>query len=914
MKKSFLIVALGALAATSCLDVQHVYDNSTQELMCIRAYSNVATKAPVVDGVFPTSRTIQLATYYNVADAEAAVGGTSQNYFPFTEFTYKSEVSSWAAHRYWPFSGTLSMIAYSTADGTNTLTPTSTTWTDASNYAKGVSLVLPDNSAKQVDVLFAGKDAATKTNNALVFKHALAWLEFRALCNVSDVITITGITLNGAAHGGTVTALRSIDDVSFTWSDLSDRKDVAVPTTATALTPTAWQTLGTGIMIPPQERMTAGGGQVSFTIHYTVKIGSNDPVAMQYTCPFETAAWEARTKYVYGINMTLDAITVTAVVTPWLDGPEVEIPIPPEEQGPEGTSGKSFSVGANKKVFIATSNLALNLVDNRFELQANAYDLVEVQNENVGENYLTRKELQSTHPEMAYATLFGWGASAPKGTRPTNTSTSYLDYVSGVPDAYGGTLPAEYDWGGHNVIYSYRKSYDDINYSYIEEVTPLGPVGTWRSMTLDEWDYLFNGRPDAAQKYASAQIDGVTSYGASTVHGYVLLPESWTLPAGCSFTPGTGSWTLNSYTTDQWAAMEAAGAAFLPAAGYRNNLATGSFGMYGCYWTATSPLYTAANFVMMSEAGVSMGPTAAIERGMGLSVRLVRAGSASSTAEEKQGTTGGLFRVGPGAGDLVLMSRANLMYWNSGNKLAIQEFAYSYVEDNWGVNTNYAGAISATLFGWGASEDVRLPARSTSSAMNMGGGGDFGCGVMDGDLGPEYDWGRANTIYSATGTQLGDPGAWRCLSNVEWTYLFQGRTDAANKYGTTKINVNSGYAVTGLVVLPDNWRQPDGVSFTPGMGAWTQNVYSLDDWTKMEAEGAIFLPAAGYRNSTMAGKVCEGGHYWSTTGFSSELMPGLRIPSYAYYVSFDEEGNLNPANGVVRNLGLSVRLVRDSAQ
>ena len=36
------------------------------------------------------------------------------------------------------------------------------------------------------------------------------------------------------------------------------------------------------------------------------------------------------------------------------------------------------------------------------------------------------------------------------------------------------------------------------------------------------------------------------------LNGIVLLPDIWTLPAGCSFNPGMGGWSRNVYTDAQW--------------------------------------------------------------------------------------------------------------------------------------------------------------------------------------------------------------------------------------------------------------------------------------------------------------------------------------------------------------------------
>lgn len=154
--------------------------------------------------------------------------------------------------------------------------------------------------------------------------------------------------------------------------------------------------------------------------------------------------------------------------------------------------------------------------------------------------------------------LFGWGT----GNNPTLHSEDYNDYQTFV------------DWGENVVSNGGNQS------------------NVWRTLSNDEWDYLLYSRDNASEKMASGNINGVG--------GVILLSDSWTSPSGCLFTPGFNpydennrtDWTRNSYTLAQWAAMEAAGAVFLPAAGgrYDGSLDLDGAGSYGYYWS--SSLYT----------------------------------------------------------------------------------------------------------------------------------------------------------------------------------------------------------------------------------------------------------------------------------------------------------------------------------
>ena len=79
-----------------------------------------------------------------------------------------------------------------------------------------------------------------------------------------------------------------------------------------------------------------------------------------------------------------------------------------------------------------------------------------------------------------------------------------------------------------------------------------GPSGYY-TLSYPEWYYLLLTR--GADKRGTATVN--------SVKGLLILPDNWTMPDGCSFDPSA---TNNVYDVDQWAAMENAGAVFLPAA------------------------------------------------------------------------------------------------------------------------------------------------------------------------------------------------------------------------------------------------------------------------------------------------------------------------------------------------------------
>ena len=155
-------------------------------------------------------------------------------------------------------------------------------------------------------------------------------------------------------------------------------------------------------------------------------------------------------------------------------------------------------------------------------------------------------------------------------------------------------------------------------------------ANAWRTLTSDEWNYLFCTRENAATLFGLGSVNGV--------NGTILLPDDWTLPAGASFTASTtqgladqGSYFYNAngknfsdntYTSKQWAVMESAGAVFLPAAGYRNGTDMSLVGTGGAYWSAT-PL-VAEYACHLYFVSYSLRPQDIYNRFYGHSVRLVR--------------------------------------------------------------------------------------------------------------------------------------------------------------------------------------------------------------------------------------------------------------------------------------------------
>lgn len=148
------------------------------------------------------------------------------------------------------------------------------------------------------------------------------------------------------------------------------------------------------------------------------------------------------------------------------------------------------------------------------------------------------------------------------------------------------------------------------------------------------------------------------------------------------------------------------------------------------------------------------------------------------------------------------------------------------------------------------------------------------------------DWGE---------NAIGDDAAntWHTLSQDEWSYLIgkssPGRDASLCKWSAVTFG-ESGPIVSGLVIMPDGYEY-NTTPLTDGEG-----TTSYKRWQSLEASGAVFLPAVGYRQGTsvLIDYTYGYGYYWSKT--TSALQFGS---PYGAYVQ-----------GYSSKYGCAVRLVR----
>ncbi len=197
----------------------------------------------------------------------------------------------------------------------------------------------------------------------------------------------------------------------------------------------------------------------------------------------------------------------------------------------------------------------------------------------------------------------------------------------------------------------------------------------------------------------------------------------------------------------------------------------------------------------------------------------------------------------------VKFSQGNLQYTKSTGTWSFAAQQYEMLETAKVKNSVLANKID--LFGWSGSTGFAKWGISLSTS-NSHYSDDFA------------DWGQT----------IGDGKTWRTLTNDEWTYLCSTRSNAASLIGVARIKLDEAgttYA-NGLILLPDTWTCPEDVTFKSGFSSeWTVQAYAdyqtftLEQWEKLEAAGAVFLPASGFRLGSGIYFVQLSGRYWSAT-------------------------------------------------
>ena len=230
----------------------------------------------------------------------------------------------------------------------------------------------------------------------------------------------------------------------------------------------------------------------------------------------------------------------------------------------------------------------------------------------------------------------------------------------------------------------------------------------------------------------------------------------------------------------------------------------------------------------------------------------------------------------------VAFAPGNLQYIPTSSTWLFAAQQYAYIGTRNMVNQAFADTID--LFAWSTDTDPSTAWGVTLSEDNSLFNGNF------------VDW----------GTAIDDGNTWRTLTSAEWEYLRAKRKNASQLIG-----VGSVAGSHGLILLPDNWQSPEGITFKSGYSDKEYSSVAFEEyqsftaaeWAMMQNAGAVFLPCAGFRLGTMLAYMQLGGLYWTS---SPHAAYG---PQFASYFLFMCDGaGIGYDN---RTGGNAVRLVKD---
>ncbi len=573
----------------------------------------------------------------------------------------------------------------------------------------------------------------------------------------------------------------------------------------------------------------------------------------------------------------------------------------------------AFSIADGKYIYFSQGNLqcTLSATDTTWLFAENQYDIIGWGN-TIGPSLAEKID------------LFGWSGSTGSAKWGVSISTNPLDYAGDFAD-----------WGANTIGTS--------------------APNTYRTLTKDEWTYLLETRTNASEKQGVAHIN-ITEDGAQAANGLILLPDNWVCPDGIAFTNDGTDYSANTFTLAEWQKLEAAGAVFLPAAGNRMYVGMDGVQSTGSYWTAT-PLTTNYPYYMAFGTDTKANANAANTCILGVAVRLVQDLHVVSIAAAENGTVA-IDKLGAIEGETVtltvtpashcVLKSISVMQGETEIELtpvagASNQYTFTMPAGDVAVNAEFekvASAFTSAAFSIADGKQIAfsqgnlqcmLSATDTTWAFAEYQTEMIGVANKNGDALTEkidlFGWsgstGSAKWGISTSktpsdyagdfvdwGTNIGDGDTYRTLTKDEWDYLVNTRTNASELRGIARINLNSDgtqYA-NGLILLPDNWTGPADVEFKSGFADnygiedyATYQTFTLAQWQKLEAAGAIFLSAAGGRDGSVVYNVQANSYYWSATPNESEEA----------YELYGFSAGLNPSYNERRYFGFAVRLVQE---
>lgn len=468
--------------------------------------------------------------------------------------------------------------------------------------------------------------------------------------------------------------------------------------------------------------------------------------------------------------------------------------------------------------------------------------------DNPGNSVKSGRETQSDWIDQ-----FGWGATGfnEYGQKPYANGNNNSVYKTQASNASTEMLTIENkaDWG----------------YAY----SVANGVTGWYTMSWPEWDYLLFNRPAstvnnvANARYALIIVNGT--------NGVLVFPDEFTWDNSTMGTPpasinsGNSSWNGTDYTLDQFEAMEAEGAVFMPATGYIRPDGYQQAGTMGSHWTSTT---NGANNAVTLDFGSGTPASCNSNRYTRCTVRLVK--KLPEPAEKTEPL--------PGVFSLSVVEKAqfapgNLQYQASTDSWRFAKDQISYFGQCPGNSTTTGRETQRywiDLFGWGSSgynaDGAKPYTFSTDNALYKT--RSVANATEKLTLANMADWGYAYNIGH-------DTEGWFTMTDEQLLYLIN--TRAASTVNGTE---NARYAcviirgIRCLALFPDQFEWDNATMGTApatinmSESSWNTTNYTYAQYLAMEAAGMVFLPAAGYYNTSFQ-NINTYGAYWTRSASSA---------------------------------------------
>jgi len=171
-------------------------------------------------------------------------------------------------------------------------------------------------------------------------------------------------------------------------------------------------------------------------------------------------------------------------------------PVEPQKPAPEGAVDGLFSISENKQVYFSQGNLQYQPSSNTWQFARNQYDIIERNDYlQIDENY------------DGWIDAFAWGTSGNNHGavcyQPWSNSENDFDFF-----AYGDSVANLYDHTGQ------------ADWGYNRILNGGNQTGQWRTLTKDEWEYIFDKRSTTSgARFAHAVVN--------SAFGIILFPDDW---------------------------------------------------------------------------------------------------------------------------------------------------------------------------------------------------------------------------------------------------------------------------------------------------------------------------------------------------------------------------------------------------